>query len=102
MSEKINVGRIVRIRNAYQSVAGTIHYFGRVERAPVAGVAPLYVVTLHKSAPGEDARAVPTAFRRARWPVTNHPLSVRFRESEIEPIDDAALAAETEAMPAQE
>jgi hypothetical protein len=83
-------------------MTGSIHYFGLVIRAPVNGAAPCYVVSLHKSEPGENATAAPTVFRLARWPVTNHPLSVRFRESEIEPIDDAALAAETEAMPAQE
>jgi hypothetical protein len=83
-------------------MAGGIHYFGRVIRTPLDGSAPLYVVELHQHLPGEDARATPTEFRHARWPATKNPMVIRFRESEIEAIDDAALSAETEPIRAQE
>jgi hypothetical protein len=83
-------------------MAGTIHYFGRVVGQPVFGSATLYAVMLHQHAPGEDARATPEVFRHARWPATNNPMVVRFHESEIEAIDDAALSAETEPIRAQE
>lgn len=98
----IAVGRLVRIRNAYKSIPGAIHHFGRVLRQPEAAAAPLYVIALHKSEPGEDATAAPKEFRQARWPVTNDAITVRFRRSEIEPADAEALAAETEPMAAHQ
>ncbi len=103
-NQTINVGRMSKIKNAYMSMVGGVHHFGRVVRAPLSGAAPYYVVELHRPSPGTDATQPPgpAEFQPARWPATNAIITVRFRRDEIDPIDDAALAAETEAMPAQE